>query len=436
MAALMVLVQTGCRTVAPQQALTADELARAMPLDGRALDRIARDSRALQREFVALRDSGGWQERGYFSPEESDRVELLMLRFHTAHHQLAEISDRYEGVGSRDARELRSRAGILAKQQARGLVETFRGDRVAVKKLNQAFPRSEIPRRTYDKMEASLQTKVVQELDALEQEIEGEFDQSSYTLQADLFFGVSRLKAPQSYVVKFSEAQKREIEGRLQPGDLVLTYTGGYASNIFIPGSFKHGITYVGTPAERNALGLSPQRIVAAGAAPQERDLAERLQETSTAAGRQANLIEAVGEGVKFSNLEHIMDTHIWRMLVIRPRLDQRDRALQLGRTFSYLGQEYDFRFDFADSSRQVCTEVIYRSLNGVNGIDLPLRRRGGHVTLSADDLITYWLEERPEAFEFVLYAEEAPRRPGHRAHVLDGESGMRRLEELMQKGR
>ena len=29
MAALMVLVQTGCRTVAPQQALTADELARA-----------------------------------------------------------------------------------------------------------------------------------------------------------------------------------------------------------------------------------------------------------------------------------------------------------------------------------------------------------------------------------------------------------------------
>ena len=50
-----------------------------MPVDERALDRIARDNRRLQRDFVALRDSGGWRERGYFSAEESDHVELLLL---------------------------------------------------------------------------------------------------------------------------------------------------------------------------------------------------------------------------------------------------------------------------------------------------------------------------------------------------------------------
>ena len=118
------------------------------------------------------------------------------------------------------------------------------------------------------------------------------------------------------------------------------------------------------------------------------------------------------------------MDTHINRLLVLRPNLGDKNRAKQVSRTLSYLGQEYDFRFDFADASRQVCTEVIYRAISGLDGIEFPLTRRSSHVTLSADDLVNYWLHKNPDAFEFVLYASETPNSPTHRAEILTGTAG------------
>jgi hypothetical protein len=56
------------------------------------------------------------------------------------------------------------------------------------------------------------------------------------------------------YVVVFSDAQKQEIFKLLEPGDLILTYIAGYMSDVFIPGNFKHGITYIGSPDDREAL--------------------------------------------------------------------------------------------------------------------------------------------------------------------------------------
>lgn len=434
--AIGVVALAGCQTMSPSSApLTAEEAARAMSRDTRVVDNIAGDNAALRRSFLNLRDSGSWRERGYFSAEESDHLEAMLFRFHTAHQQLGEISDRYAGgEESSEVRTLQVRASDLAQQQSAFLVTTFAEDAVAQAKLNQAYPRSEIPRHTYDTLAGSLRTSLEKEARAVSLEIRDDWDDASFSMQADLFLNVSRLKKPTAYVIRFNDVQKGELFARMQPGDLLLTYTGGYASDVFIPGAFKHGITYVGTPAERRAAGLGPERILKVAGIPEGRGFAASLDQETTLAGRPANLIEAVGEGVKFSNLEFIMDTHISRLVVVRPRLGPSERTRQLGSVFSYLGQDYDFRFDFADSSRQVCTEVIYRSLNGMDGIDFPLTSRGGHVTLSADDLIRYWLEDRPEAFEFVLFAEEKPRSPGHGAGVLYGAEGKSRLVELMRE--
>jgi hypothetical protein len=63
-----------------------------------------------------------------------------------------------------------------------------------------------------------------------------------------VFKDVSRLKSPTARLVRFSDEQKARVYGLLRPGDLILTYTAGYSSDVFIPGAFKHGITFVGTP--------------------------------------------------------------------------------------------------------------------------------------------------------------------------------------------
>ncbi len=141
-------------------------------------------------------------------------------------------------------------------------------------------------------------------------------------------------------------------------------------------------------------------------------------------------MIEAVAEGVIFNDLEHLLDTHVNRMLVLRPRLSETERAAFVVEVYSYLGDGYDFRFDFADASQQVCTEVIYRALNGKGSIDFALTARAGHETLSADDIANYHLDS--EAFDFVLLVETKPDSKNNEALVFVGPEGEKRIEVLM----
>jgi hypothetical protein len=159
-------------------------------------------------------------------------------------------------------------------------------------------------------------------------------------------------------------------------------------------------------------------------------ELAVNLQLSSLPDGTQADMIEAVAEGVIFNNLEHIMKTHINRMLVIRPRLSDAERAAFLVEVYSYLGDGYDFRFDFADATYQVCTEVIYRAINKKGSIDFELTERAGHETLSADDIVNYHLDS--EAFDFVLLVETNPDSKNNEALVFTGPEGKNRIEALM----
>jgi hypothetical protein len=255
--------------------------------------------------------------------------------------------------------------------------------------------------------------------------------QSLYAVRSVLFKDVSRLKNPTSHLIKFSDTQKRAAYDQLQPGDIVLTYTAGYASDIFIPGAFKHGITYIGTPDQREGLSLSPDMLPGLDHY-EPATLASNLKQRSLADGKNADVIEAVAEGVIFNNLAHIMATHVNRLLVLRPRLNDVERAEFLLGVFSYLGDGYDFRFDFANVSQQVCTEVIYRALNEKGPVAFTLVERAGHPTLSADDIANVFLESTPQAFDFVLYAEEKPGSDNHEAMVLSGAAGRQRLAALM----
>ena len=257
------------------------------------------------------------------------------------------------------------------------------------------------------------------------------FGDLRYAARALLFKDISRLKNPSAHLIRFSAVQKKRVYDLLQPGDLILTYTAGYISDVFIPGMFKHGITYVGSPAQRAAAGLNTDSLPVV--AESERKLFElHIAQEFLSGGGNADVIEAVAEGVIFNNLANIMDTHINRLLVLRPILSDAERMKFLAGVFSYLGDEYDFYFDFADASRQVCTEIHYRTLDGKGGITFTLTERGGHETLSADDIVRYYSGSRPQQFELVLLADEDPGAQHHQARVLTGAEAEQRLKALM----
>ena len=53
----------------------------------------------------------------------------------------------------------------------------------------------------------------------------------------------------------------------------------------------------------------------------------------------------------------------------------------------------YNFDFDFFNSDRIVCTEVIYRAYDGLEDLAIPLCERAGRKTFSAEDLLDYALD-------------------------------------------
>ena len=249
-----------------------------------------------------------------------------------------------------------------------------------------------------------------------------------------LFAEVAAIPYPGEELSEFTAAQKRRLHRLLQPGDVLLTYTGGYMSNLFLPGAFKHAITYVGDNNQRRRVGVKPSRIDFIDGSEFSR-LRERL-EVERVVGPDgempADVIEAVAEGVIFNSLDHLLDTHTTRIVALRPRLAPDERRSFLLRVFSLLGTKYDFAFDFSDASSHCCTEVVYRALNQTGPVQFALSKRGGYYNMSGDDIVKAHYA-RPGAFEVVFFAvPEMKDGEKRKARILRGAEAEHQLRMLV----
>ena len=194
-------------------------------------------------------------------------------------------------------------------------------------------------------------------------------------LKAFVFTHVGHIKTPGIEPLIFSEDDKNQLLTLLQPGDIILTYSEGFMSNIFLPGIFKHGIVYTGRRENWEKSGWDNIHIT---------DHQKSLIQSNH------NIIEAIAEGVVSGSLEEILDTKINRLAVFRPSLLDQEIIGVMQTIHSYLGNQYDFSFDFNDAESQVCTEVIYRGFNEIGNIQFGLSKRAGTLNLSAEDVCRY----------------------------------------------
>ena len=269
----------------------------------------------------------------------------------------------------------------------------------------------------------------------LGEEVKKSTGHEGYKGRGFIFKNVARIKKPTAHIAEFSPEQVREIKQLLQPGDIILTFTAGYMSDFFLPGKFKHGITYIGSVEERKKAGLTKAYLSDQAVSDQQKkELLEHLNVAKTPDGYDVDVIEAVAEGVVMHSLEQLLATHINRMVVLRPKFTDQERLEQLLAVFQYVGATYDFKFDFTDDTYQCCTEVVYRTTNGKGSIDFSLFREKGRWVLMADDIVNYHLST-PAAFDFILLAQEAPNSNDHQARLVTGDAGEKTLEELMKKG-
>ena len=167
---------------------------------------------------------------------------------------------------------------------------------------------------------------------------------------------------------RLSDEIRDRIDDLLEPGDVLITRHNHALTNLFLPGFWPHAALYIGSEHDRRNLGVEL-----------DEDGARRWS-------GDRRVLEALKDGVLYRPLEETLAVDA--VAVIRPQLDRAQLAQGIARATTHEGKLYNFDFDFFRSDRLVCTEVVYRALDGLGSIEIPLRERSGRPTLSAEDLL------------------------------------------------
>lgn len=163
------------------------------------------------------------------------------------------------------------------------------------------------------------------------------------------------------------------IEGFLQPGDVIVTRHKKALTNLFFPGFWPHAALYVGTAQQRQSANITI-----------DSDKAQRW------VGENC-VLEAKKDGVLLRPLPETLAVDAFA--VLRPNLKAENIHKAIERAIVHEGKMYNFDFDFFNSDRVVCTELIYRAYDGLEDLRFPLSERAGRKTLTAEDLLDYALE-------------------------------------------
>ena len=349
--------------------------------------------------------------RGYFSPAEDDQLWFWYARYLTARHALQEVV--YElrpDVGPAEDDDLSWQAFIVAYtatallvRAARYLVEDLARDRLVRRKLNERNLRHRIPRKQFTAIYRNLTHPLNawrlrdavaladhhrERIDSLSSaeplsRLAGWLAQAEPALRTEprrAFRGhiryrwhawrrrsASSLKLSRFKVFeacgriasslrnpradrRVSQQVQRELEAFLKPGDVIVTRRRNSFTNLLFPGFWPHAMLYLG---ERSPNAREP-------------------------------ILEARKDGVRLRTTADAWNVDA--LTVIRPCAASVDAAIE--RALTHHGKLYDFDFDFFTSDRIVCTELIYRTYDGLDGIEFRLTERAGKPTLTAEDIL------------------------------------------------
>ena len=390
-----------------------------------------------------LADAAAAQARGYFLPDEDERLRDVFVRYLSLRAALLEVVGSIQGLIEQldeagDREEVwndRLRAfviGFLAAamlmRAASFVVDLAAGRSVVRKKLDEAEPRFGIPAKSftavyknlgsYRSMWRFLSAVRFYELHAediaalardqhmkglielLDEESKYFQDSKQAHIKRKLHYRLHSFKRRHVSGYKKVMFQLLKLSGRvvsemrqpfvkahgqgkrvtagvlatikplLRAGDVLITRHDDAMSNLFLPGYWPHAALYIGDAQERRELGVE---LAGAGAL--------RVEE--------CHFLEAKKDGVLLRRIEETLNVDAF--MVLRPKLEQEQRAQALSRGLTHEGKLYDFMY-FRVADRLACTEVIYRTYHGIGELDqavsFELRRHSGRPCMSAEDLI------------------------------------------------
>lgn len=348
------------------------------------------------------------RERGYFSPSEDEQVEHLWVSYHGSRAALLEIVQVIRSEVGKASREqigqftLAYAATLILVDAARSLRDLFGKNDLVRRKLNEAFDDFRIPAGSFDEIQLSLTDPgnalqirsandfyeqnqdyirgcaeddetlaavvgVIEKLrdatdvgkrkylkarvkelgrNTRDRVLLGNLNKAIYAILELGGRAVAHLSTSPEHVPALPSRIADQIQELLQPGDVLVTRKEHAISNYLLPGYWPHVAMYVG----------------------------------------DQQVVESMKDGVREREMSSPFGND--SVAVIRPMLDAETIQKAIVRARSHVGKPYDFDFDFTRADRLVCTEVVYRSYEGLGEMQFSLVRRAGRQTVSAEDLL------------------------------------------------
>jgi len=395
----------------------------------------------MRQELV---DAAAAQARGYFLPDEDERLRDVFVRYLSLRATLLEVVgsiqeliDQLDEAGEREeVWDDRLRAfiiGFLAAamlmRAASFLVDLAAKRSVVRKKLDEAEPRFGIPAKSF--------TAVYKNLGSYRSTWRFLSAARFYELHSEDITGLARDQhmkglielldeeskyfqySKQHYIrrklhYRLHSLKRRHVSGYKKVMFQLLKLSGRVVSQMRQPFVKAHGQGKRVTPDVITSIkpllragdvvitrhddamsnlflpGYWPHAALYIGDTQERRELGVQLTEVEAPRTEECHFLEAKKDGVLLRRIEETLNVDAF--MVLRPKLGQEHRAQALSRGLTHEGKLYDFMFDFRVADRLACTEVIYRTYHGIGKLDqvvsFELKRHSGRPCISAEDLI------------------------------------------------
>jgi len=443
----------------------------------RTVVQLAQTLEALKAEATQLTSSISTADQGHFTPNQEQQVLSLLIVYWQSRNALLELvyslrkDEQLYGPAGEVTFLTGFAAALLLVDAARFLRETIHDRPIVKRKLNEPNIEFGIPANVYDTVQKSLlntrhawhlyhaidyyraheeQLLACGQEDPSLQPLLDIINRLKHRLDVSLaqFAGV-RLRAR---IGQVSQGIQQKVLGRaiyglqklggmavanryvkrghqpglpadisdqlarlLRPGDVVATRKEYALTNYFLPGYWPHVALYLGDAKELQQLGISEQEPFQAHQVPG--------LEVSDDGHR---VLESMKDGVLVRSLQSPFASD--SIAILRPHLELDSIGAGLIRGLGHAGKGYDFSFDFSRSDQLVCTEVVYRSYDGLDQMHFSLVRRAGRMTLSGNDLVEMALAR--QCFDPVaVYA------PMFEPAVSTGEEAAELMSRCLQQG-
>jgi len=391
----------------------------------------------LEREWSDARLSVTARQRGYFTPDEDDRVRQMILAYRNYRFALYEIIYHhysYRQVTDRE-QQLRSfvlgfAAALTLYAKSLKLIQAYERETLVRRKLNEPDAKFELAAGLFDELLQAYSSlgnywellralwfwqanrraiqklvhidagwkdvidTIVHQRAVVRQRFVGvvlrrlRYDwralwkttfqpvrRTRYSIQSLIGGACAELRTGGPFHPAIDAAVIAQLRPLLRPGDVLLMRAEKKLTAAVLPGFWAHAALFVGGTADIEELGLTQHAHVARRWT--------NLIEKNTGNGC---VVEAITPRVRIESLERALLAD--NVVVLRPGVEAQGLRQAIIEAFGHVDKPYDFEFNFNVSTRIVCTELIYRCYHRRGPIEFSLIKRLGRYTLSGDDIM------------------------------------------------